>query len=55
MTVVTKPQDCLRQMADILDRIDAEEAEHGVTELSMRLKMNYAQTADLCTKLIRER
>ena len=55
MTSVTKPQDCLRSMADILDKIDEEEAAHGVTELSMRLKMNYALTADLLTKLLRSR
>jgi hypothetical protein len=53
--MMDKPSDCLRQMADILDRIDEEEKAKGCTELSMRLKMNYAQTADHFTNLMRKR
>jgi hypothetical protein len=51
---MTKPSEVLREMADILDKIELEEKMNGVTPLSIRLKLNYAQLADLFTELIRK-
>lgn len=51
---MTKPSEVLREMADVLDKIEFEEKTNGVTLLSMRLKLNYAQLADLFTELIRK-